>query len=307
MIAIAWSQALAVRTPCISFVTRRRDRKMTLFSFVPRQSLGAQLDNGSNIRIIDRWAEECAEALPLSYKTDRSGATILVTAGTPATLAAAAGNMTIPIVLVGVNNACSRGLVNTLYAAERQRYWTMFDSSEVFSERLELLRHWSLACTSLAVIMRDVLASIKNCTTFAFNASAMEIEALMLEATTRGLWELAFARLHGDRTQGHICGLRPLGPVKRAQIIKLAADSQLPVIYSFSIFAIERGFDLVRRRFPRPVPPRGGFTSLRCQGSHPADLPVEPPPLIRADHQSRFRAIARPWPSLRRSRPCRGH
>ena len=69
----------------------------------------------------------------------------------------------------------------------------------------------------------------------------------------------------------------PLGPVKRARIIALAADSRLPVIYSFRIFAIEGGLisfaadysDLFRRA--------AGYVDKILKGSHPADLPVEPP------------------------------
>jgi ABC-type uncharacterized transport system substrate-binding protein len=55
--------------------------------------------DGSNVSVLDRWAEERTEALPaIAKELIGSGATILVTAGTPATLAATRAAATIPIV-----------------------------------------------------------------------------------------------------------------------------------------------------------------------------------------------------------------
>jgi putative ABC transport system substrate-binding protein len=69
----------------------------------------------------------------------------------------------------------------------------------------------------------------------------MGIETLMLEAATAKAVELAFARLRSDRAKAIYVASGPLGPVKRARIIALAADSRLPVIYSFRIFSIDGG------------------------------------------------------------------
>ena len=96
-------------------------------------------------------------------------------------------------------------------------------------------------------------------------------------ATTAKAVELAFARLRGDRAKAIYVASGPLGPVKRARVIALAADSRLPVIYSFRIFAIEGGLisfaadygDLFRRA--------AGFVDQILKGAKPADLPVEPP------------------------------
>jgi hypothetical protein len=53
--------------------------------------------------------------------------------------------------------------------------------------------------------------------------------------------ELAFARLGGDRAKAIYVASGPLGPIKRARIIAFAAESRLPVIYSFRSFALEGG------------------------------------------------------------------
>src|SRR6516164_9682292 len=103
-----------------------------------------------------RWAEERTEALPAIVKElIGSGATILVTAGTPATLAATRTNATIPIVLVGVDDPVSLGLVDTLMRPGGNVTGLSLSSSEVIAERLELLRQLVPGLHRLAVIVRD--------------------------------------------------------------------------------------------------------------------------------------------------------
>jgi len=65
--------------------------------------------------VLDRWAEEHTDRLPnLSRELIDSGAEILVTAGTPATLAARSDSPTIPIVFVGVSDPVAVGIVSNL-------------------------------------------------------------------------------------------------------------------------------------------------------------------------------------------------
>jgi putative tryptophan/tyrosine transport system substrate-binding protein len=198
--------------------------------------------DGSNISVLDRWAEERTEALPAIVKElIGSGVTVLVTAGTPATLAATRANATIPIVLVGVDDPVSLGLVDTPMQPGGNVTGLSLTSSEVIAERLELLRQLVSGLHRLAVIVRDDPGLDQKLQDIRSNAQRKGIETLMLQATTAKAVELAFARLSVDRAKAIYVASGPLGPVKRARIIALAADSRLPVIYSFRIFAIEGG------------------------------------------------------------------
>ena len=81
---------------------------------VPRRPLGPRLDRRQQRSALDRRAEERIEALPTMVKElTASDATILVAAGTPATLTANRVNQ-IPLVLVGVDGPVSLDLVDTL-------------------------------------------------------------------------------------------------------------------------------------------------------------------------------------------------
>ena len=278
--ATTWKPAAAeVEIPRIGLIqaSARQANESLLDAF--RQDLSALgWKDGSNIAVLDRWAEDRTEALPpIVQELIGSGVTILVTAGTPATLAAKRATATIPIVLVGVDDPVSLGVVESLGQPGGNATGLSLSSSEVIAERLELLQQLVPGLRRLAVIVRDDPRLDQKLQDIRSNAQRKGVEALILEATTAKALELAFARLRGDRCQAVYVASGPLGPVKRARIIALALDHRLPVIYSFRIFAIEGGLisfaadygDLFRRA--------AGYVDKILKGSHPADLPVEAP------------------------------
>src|SRR6516165_12383333 len=185
VMAMAWNQALAnVETPSIGFVHpgSRQENHALLVAFHDGLSALGWTD-GSNLSVVDRWAEERIEALPAIVKElIGSGATILVTAGTPATLAATRANATIPIVLVGVEDPISLGLVDTLIQPGGNVTGLSLSSSEVIAERLELLRQLVPGLHRLAVIVRDDPGLDQKLQDIRSNAQRMGIETLMLQA-----------------------------------------------------------------------------------------------------------------------------
>jgi len=277
---MAWNPAAAeVKTPRLGFVQTgsRQDNQSLLDAF--RDGLSARgWTEGNNIVVFDRWAEDRTEALPAIVKElIGSGVTVLVTAGTPATLAAKRASTTIPIVLVGVDDPVSLGIVESFGQPGGNATGLSLTSSEVISERLRLLRELIPGLRRLAVIVRDDPGLDQKLHDIRSDAQRQGIEALMLEATTAKALELAFARLRADRSQAIYVASGPLGPVKRARIIALAADSRLPTIYSFRIFPVEGGLmsfgadygDLFRRA--------AGFVDRILKGADPAAVPVKPP------------------------------
>jgi ABC-type uncharacterized transport system substrate-binding protein len=278
--AIAWSPALAaVETPRIGFVQvgSRRENQSLLDAF--REDLAALgWTDGSNIAILDRWAGERTEQLPgMIEKLIGSGVAVLVTVGTPATLAAKRAGAATPIVLVGVDDPIALGAVQSLAHPGGNVTGLSLSSSELIAQRLQLLQEVVPRLHRLAVIVRgdpgleQRLQDIRN------NAARTGIEPLMLEATTGTALRLAFARLHAERSEAIYVASGPLGPAKRAQLIALALESRLPAIYSFRVFPVEGGLmsfgadygDLLRRA--------AGSIAKILTGTKPADLPIEPP------------------------------
>jgi len=278
--AMAWKPAAAdVEIPRIGFIqSGSRQEKQSLLDAFGENLSALGWTHSGNIAVLDRWAEDRTEALSgIVKELIGSGATILVTAGTPATLAAKRAGATIPIVLVGVEDPVSLGVVESLEQPGGNATGLSLTSSEVIAERLELLRQLVPGLHRLAVIVRDDPGLDQKLQDIRRDARRKGIEPLMLEATTGKALELAFARLRADRCEAVYVASGPLGPAKRARIIALAAESRLPAIYSFRIFPVEGGLmsfaadygDLFRRA--------AGFVDAILKGASPAAVPVEPP------------------------------
>ena len=271
--------AVEVNIPRIGFIhagSRQEDQSL-LDAF--RDGLSARgRSEGNDIVVLDRWAGDRTEALPAIVKElIGSGVTILVTAGTPATLTAKRASATIPIVMVGVDDPVSVGIVESQGQPGGNATGLSLTSSEVAAERLALLQELIPGLRRLAVIVRDDPGLDQKLQDIRSDARKKGIEASMLEATTAMALELAFARLRADRSQALYVASGPLGPVKRARIIALAAESRVPAMYPFRIFPVEGGLmsfaadygDLFRRA--------AGFVDRILKGAKPAEMPVEPP------------------------------
>jgi putative tryptophan/tyrosine transport system substrate-binding protein len=278
--AMAWNPASAeVAVTRLGFIQTgfRQENQSLLDAF--RESLSALgWTDGDNIAVVDRWAEDRTEALPAIVKElIGSGVAVLVTAGTPATLAAKRASATLPIVLVAVDDPVSVGVVESLGQPGGNATGLSLTSSEVITERLELLRELVPALHRLAVIVRHDPGLDQKLQGIRSDAQRKGIEALMLEATTGKALELAFTRLRGERCNAIYVASGPLGPAKRARIIALAAEARLPAMYSFRTFPAEGGLmsfaadygDLFRRA--------AGFVDKILRGAKPAAVPVEPP------------------------------
>jgi len=279
-IAMAWNPASAeVKIPRIGFIQTgsRQENHSLLDAF--RAGLSALgWTEGNNIVVLDRWAEDRTDQLPAIVKElIGSDVTILVTAGTPATLAARRASTTIPIVLVGVDDPVSLGIVESSGHPGGNATGLSLTSSEVIAERSGLLRQLVPGLHRLAVIVRDDPGLDQKLQDIRSDAQRKGIEALMLEATTAKALELAFARLRADRCQAIYVASGPLGPVKRARIIALAADSRLPAIYSFRIFPVEGGLMSFAADYGDLFGRAAGFVDRILKGANPAVVPVEPP------------------------------
>jgi len=82
-----------------------------------------------------------------------SGVTVLVTAGTLATLAAKRASANLPIVLVGVDDPVALGIVDSLGQPGSNATGLCLTSSEVIGERLDLLRELAPAAALFAVVL----------------------------------------------------------------------------------------------------------------------------------------------------------
>jgi putative ABC transport system substrate-binding protein len=267
------------KVPRVGFIhTGSRQANQSALDAFYAQLAALGWTDGSNIAVVDRWAEDRTEALPAIVKELLvSGVALLVTAGTPATLAARHASTAIPIVFVGVDDPVSIGVVESLGQPGGNVTGLSLTSSAVIVERLELLQQIVPSLHRLAVLVRDDPGVEQKLQDIRSNAHRKGIEALMLEATTAKALELAFARLRTDRSQAIYVASGPLGPVKRARIVALAAGARLPAIYSFRIFAVEGGLIAFAADYDDLFRRAADFVARILAGANPSTLPVEPP------------------------------
>jgi len=184
---MVWNPTAAeVKIPRIGFIEAgwRQENQSLIDAFRANLSTLSWTE-GSNIAVLDRWAEERTEQLPAIVKElIGSDITVLVTAGTPATLAAKRASATLPIVFVGVDDPVSLGVVDSLGQPGGNATGLSLTSSEVITERLELLRELVPGLHRLAVIVRDDPGLDQKLQDIRSDAQRKGIEALMLEATT---------------------------------------------------------------------------------------------------------------------------
>jgi putative ABC transport system substrate-binding protein len=267
------------KAPRIGFVQlgSRQESGSLLDAF--REGLSALgWTDGNNIMVLDRWAEERAEQLPgIVKELIGSGVAVLVTGGTPATLAAKRASATIPIVLVGVDDPVALGVVASLAHPRGNVTGLSLSSPEVIAKRLQLLQELVPRLRRVAVIVRGDPGIEQKLQDIRANAAQMKIEPLMLQAATGTALELAFARLRGERCEAVYVASGPLGPAKRAQLIALAADSRLPAIYSFRVFPVDGGLMSFGADYRDLFGRAAGFVDKILKGANPAELPVEPP------------------------------
>jgi putative ABC transport system substrate-binding protein len=267
------------KAPHVGFVQlgSRRESGRLLDAF--REGLSALgWTDGNNIMVVDRWAEERAEQLPgIVKELIGSGVAVLVTGGTPATLAAKRAGATMPIVLVGVDDPVALGVVASLAHPGGNVTGLSLSSPEMIAKRLQLLQELVPRLRRVAVIVRGDPGIEQKLQDIRADAAQMKIEPLILQAATGTALELAFARLRGERCEAVYVASGPLGPAKRAQLIALAAESRLPAIYSFRVFPVDGGLMSFGADYRDLFDRAAGFVDKILKGAKPADLPVEPP------------------------------
>jgi ABC-type uncharacterized transport system substrate-binding protein len=278
--AIARNPALAaVETPRIGFVEvgSRQENRSLLDAF--RETLSALgWTDGSNIAIVERSAGERTEQLPgIIEKLIASGIAVLVTVGSPATLAAARASADTPIVLVGVDDPVGLGAVESLEQPGGNITGFSLSSTELIAQRLRLLQELVPGLRRLAVIVRADPGLEQKLQDIRRNAAEIGIEPLMLEAATGTALRLTFARLRAERSEALYVVSGPLGPVKRAQLIALAFEARLPAIYSFRVFPVEGGLMSFSADYGELFRRAAGYVAKILTGTKPVDLPIEPP------------------------------
>lgn len=284
---IAWPSALraqqARKVPRIGYLSPGTELSPRERAFLQGLRELGYVD-GKNILIEYRFAGGDFKRLPaLALELVRLNVDVIVARVTQASLAAKEATTTIPIIMLGVSDPVSCGLVASLARSGNNITGTSSQIAEVQDKSLELLRDVVPRLSRVAVLWNPgnaiFQAQMLQATKQAAGALSLELQ----EFGARNLIELGKA-LDAIR-KSSVGALFVLGDptlaAHKAQIIDFAAQSGLPALYALEDHAEAGGLmtygpDMVAQ-FRRGA----DYVDKILNGANPTDLPIEQPTRFR--------------------------
>ena len=235
---------------------------------------------GRNVVIEDRWAEGKPERLTgLAEELVRLKVDVIVTLGTPPSVAAMKATQAIPIVMVSAADPVRLGLVASLARPGGNVTGTSFDVGlEVFGKQLELFKEALPRLRRVAILSNAgnpaqeiAVGNVKG----AAQSLGLQLQHLPVYRPTE--FDGAFGAMRNKQADGLLVLVDAFFVLHRARLADLAALNRLPSMFGFREFVDAGGLmsygpnasDIARRA--------AGFVDSILKGARPADLPVEQP------------------------------
>src|SRR5262249_28962541 len=218
----------------------------------------------------ERLAEIAAELVRL--KVD-----IIVTSGTPQTLAVKHATSVIPIVFAGVGDPVGAGVVQSLARPGGNATGLSMQQTDTAGKRLELLREAIPSLRRLAIMTNsDNPSTALDMREAQAAARALGLEAVASEIRRRADIAAAFDALKGRVEALHVCS-DPLVGTHRVHFITLALGMWLATLV-FNREQVEAGGLMsYGSNFPDLYRRTADYVDKLLRGAKPADLPVEQP------------------------------
>lgn len=231
---------------------------------------------GRNLSIEYRWADGKYERTPeLAAELVRLNVEVLVTHGTPGTLAAKGATTTIPIVMATVGDAVIMGLVASLARPGGNVTGTMFFNPELAAKRLELLRETLPRLTKVAAFLNpDNPGNGKLLQAMEPTAKSLKVELQLIEVRGPADFENAFKTM-ADKHVGAVAILEDgMINANLQAIAALATRQRLPSIGMMEL-AQAGGLMAYGVNFPEMYRRAAVFVDKILKGAKPGDLPIE--------------------------------
>jgi putative ABC transport system substrate-binding protein len=234
---------------------------------------------GQNIVIEYRWAEGKYERFPaLIAELLAQRVELIVTAGTPASLAVKKATTSVPLVMVAVGDPVDTGLVASLARPGGNITGINSTVEGLEGKRLELLREVIPKLSHVAVLWNPENPTLLNyLKEMEAAAQVLRIKLQVLEVRTSGDLEETFKALVRARPGA----LRVLGDRlflhNRARILDFATKQRLPTVPTHPELIEAGGLMSFGPSYPGMHRRAAYFVDRILKGAKPADLPVERP------------------------------
>jgi putative ABC transport system substrate-binding protein len=231
-----------------------------------------------NIAIEYRWAEGQDDRLPgLAAELIRLKPDVIVTTGTPGTLAAKQATSTIPIVFASSGDPVNAGLVASYARPGGNATGFTFTGPELEGKRLQILKEVVPGLSRVAVLWNSVSVGVEFYRQTQVAATALSVTLQPVEARRMDDFEQAFATIGGARAHALIVLADRFLLSNRKQIVAFAANRRLPAMYPYREYVDAGGLLSYAPsnidRFRRTAV----YVDKILRGAKPTDLPVEEP------------------------------
>jgi putative ABC transport system substrate-binding protein len=234
---------------------------------------------GKNIVIEWRWAEGKYERFPaLIAELIASKVEVIVTAGTPASLAVKKATTSIPLVMIAVGDPVATGLVASLARPGGNITGLTSIAAEMEGKRLELLREVVPKISHIAVLWNagSPVQVIQERETRAA-AQVLGMKMLSLGVRTQEEIEDAFATIVRERPGALLVLADRLFLHHRARIMDFATKHRLPGVHAYVELVEAGGLMSYGPSYAGMHRRAAYFVDRILKGAKPADLPVEAP------------------------------
>ena len=261
------------------FVLFRAGGRQPFVGGVPTGFAAARLRGGTGHRTEPRWADGHHERLPgLAAELVRLKVDIIISAATPATLAAMAATQDIPIVMVGIGDPVTSGLIASLARPGGNVTGLSLLTAELSGKRLELLAELMPSVPRVAVLINPE-NPVHDIFLDQTRAVALDkgVELHSFKARNPREIEDVFAEALRNRIAALIVFDDPVIWSHRVQIVGLAAKQDLPVIYGYREFVDAGGLMSYGPDRVAHYRRSAYYVDKILRGTKPADMPVEQP------------------------------
>jgi putative tryptophan/tyrosine transport system substrate-binding protein len=236
-------------------------------------------EQGRNIVIEYRWAEGKYERFPaLIAELLAANVDVIVTAGTPASLAVKKATSSVPLVMIAVGEPVATGLVASLARPGGNITGVTSISPEIEGKRLELLREVVPGLSHIAVLW-NAGSPVQVIQERETRVAAQALGMKMLSLGVRTLEEIegAFATMLRQRPEALFVLADRLFLHHRKRIMDFAVQHRLSGVHAYRELVEVGGLMSYGPSYADMHRRAATYVVRILKGERPADLPVERP------------------------------
>ncbi|MFL5038875.1 MAG: ABC transporter substrate-binding protein [Xanthobacteraceae bacterium] len=274
----------------LPLAARAQQSAMPVIGYVNSGTAGANVKNiaafragltedgfveGKNVAIEFRWAENQFDRLPALVTGLINRPAAVIVGNTLAALRAKAATATIPIVFTTGSDPVRDGLVTSLAPPGGNVTGVVFIAGDLGSKRLELLRQFIPKVRTIAMLVHPNTAETETeRKEIQVAAEKMGLSLIILDVTSGGDIEAAFATLAARGADSLLVGTGTFTFNSREQIVSLAARQAIPAMYSAREYTDAGGLMAYGSSISGAYRQASLYAGRILKGEKPANLPV---------------------------------